>query len=480
MLAFFDSVQHFERELEYITTHLALPGWVYMTLLLGLFVIPRILQRVALPRAITCFALGICAAGVVSSFGFDTHDVAIELLATLGIVSLFLFAGLEADTSVIVKHPKVFGTFFLVGAVGFAAVATFLGTVLDLKLTTSALVALAVLTPSAGYILESLESMKGTDKEKFWIRSTVISTEIIALGVMFVTLQSHDFLLFMQSSLILLAMVLALPQVFKAFATWIVPHAPKSEFAFLIVVAICCAFMTKALGVYYLVGAFVVGMAAQRFQKELPAMASHKMLESVEAFASLFVPFYFFKAGLSLRLSDLGLEAVLTGVALVAIAIPVRLGVVAAHRRLATGENWETGMRLSVAMLPTLVFTLVIAQILKGDAQFALPDYLFGALIVYALISTLIPTYLLRDDAAQDETVGEPVDEATPGATEPRASEPEAAAEEQAPAEEAPAAPEPRAPLPAGPARTPAQGAESGDASSGDELQTTSGPAAWT
>ena len=32
-----------------------------------------------------------------TAFGFDTSDPAIELLATLGIVSLFLFAGLEVD-----------------------------------------------------------------------------------------------------------------------------------------------------------------------------------------------------------------------------------------------------------------------------------------------------------------------------------------------------------------------------------------------
>ena len=443
MLAFFESVQQFEREMQNITTHLALPGWAYMVLLLGLFVIPRILQRNRIPRAITCFALGMLAAGVVDSFGFDTHDVAIELLATLGIVSLFLFAGLEADTTVLVKHPGVFGTLFVVGLVGFGAVALFLGAVLDLTGTAAALVSLAVLTPSAGYILESLEATQGSEQEKYWIRSTVIAAEVAALGVMFFTLQSSDPLLLLQSGLILLLMVLALPRVFQAFATWIVPYAPKSEFAFLIVVAICCAFMTKALGVYYLVGAFVVGMAAQRFRKELPAMASEKMLESVEAFASLFVPFYFFKAGTALRLTDLSMDAVLTGVALVAIAIPVRIGVVACHRRLAAGEEWETGMRLSVAMLPTLVFTLVLAQILRSEPAFELPGYVFGALIVYAMISTLTPTFLLNPSPAEEPA--EPRDEA---AVDP----------EVAPAEDD--QPHPPAPLPAEAAPTRAEAEE--------------------
>ena len=93
-------------------------------------------------------------------------------------------------------------------------------------------------------------------------------------------------------------MIGLLPVLFHLFAARIVPHAPKSEFAFLILVAVVCAFVTRELGVYYLVGALVVGMAAQRFRVHLPAMASENMPHAVESFASLFVPFCFFHAGL--------------------------------------------------------------------------------------------------------------------------------------------------------------------------------------
>jgi Kef-type K+ transport system membrane component KefB len=385
---------------------LKLPAWGYVVLLLSLFVIPRILQRNKIPRAITCFALGILTALIVTSppFNFDTHDVAIELLATLGIVSLFLFAGLEVDTAVIRKHAGVFSTYFAVGLIGLCAIALLLGGILDVDTRTAALIALAVLTPSAGFILESLDGMGGSEKEKFWIRSTVISTEIVALGVMFIALQSQALGQFITSTLILAGVILILPWLFHLFATWVAPHAPKSEFAFLIVVAISCAFMTKALGVYYLVGAFVVGMAAQRFRQKLPAMASEKMLEAVESFASLFVPFYFFKAGLGLRLSDFGVDSILVGLALVAIAIPLRLAAVTTHRRLAVGDDWQSGWRVGVSMLPTLVFTLVLAQILRDNPAFEIPSYLFGALIVYAVVSTMTPTWMLREAPAEFDT----------------------------------------------------------------------------
>ena len=427
MLAF-QNPTALEHELERITTQLTLPAWGYVVLLFGLFVIPRILQRNRIPRAITCFGLGLVTALVVTSLTpFETHDMAIELMGTLGIVSLFLFAGLEVDTRVIRDHGRVFATYFAVGLAGLCLMALLVGTIFDVSTPTAALIALAVLTPSAGFILESLDSHAGSAKEKFWIRTTVISTEIVALAVMFVTLQSHDLLTFVRSGLILAAVVMGLPWLFHLFARWIAPHAPKSEFAFLIVVAISCAFMTKALGVYYLVGAFVVGMAAQRFRQRLPAMASEKMLEAVESFASLFVPFYFYKAGLSLRVSDLGLDSILVGIALVAIALPLRIAAVTAHRRYALGEDWHQGWRVGVSLLPTLVFTLVLAQILRDEPRFDAPPYLFGALIVYALISTMAPTWVLEEappelDAPHAPAVGYGVDtDETVAAREPAA-----------------------------------------------------------
>lgn len=69
-------------------------------------------------------------------------------------------------------------------------------------------------------------------------------------------------------------MVVLLPPVFRAFAIVIAPFAPKTEFTFLVLVALLCALITRELGVYYLVGAFVVGLTAVRLRKELPALSS--------------------------------------------------------------------------------------------------------------------------------------------------------------------------------------------------------------
>jgi Kef-type K+ transport system membrane component KefB len=222
----------------------------------------------------------------------------------------------------------------------------------------------------------------------------LLSTFGIVSLFLFAVLQSTTWVKLGISAAILLAMVAALPLIFRGFAALVVPHAPKSEFAFLIMVAVICAVTTLKLGVYYLVGAFVVGVAAQRFREELPAMASERMLHAVETFASIFVPFYFFEAGLSLGREVFSPRSLIAGALFLALLIPLQLAVTALHRRWTLGENLRDSLRVSVSMLPTLVFTLVIAGILRE--RFDIAPHIFGGLMVYTLGSTLIPGFWLR------------------------------------------------------------------------------------
>ena len=265
---------------------------------------------------------------------------------------------------------------------------------LDLAWRPAVLVALALLTPSTGFILDSLATLEISERERFWVKSKAVATELVALAALFVTLPSTSAARLTGSALVLVAMIALLPGAFRLFAVRVAPFAPKSEFAFLLMLAVLCAVVTRWLGVYYLVGAFVVGVTAQRFRERLPAMASEQMLHAVEVFASFFIPFYFFEAGLRLTRQDFAWETLLVGVAFLGTMLPLRLVVVAAHRRVVLGEPVGHSLRVSAAMLPTLVFTLVIAEILAG--QDAVPRAVFGGLVIYALGTTLIPGFVLR------------------------------------------------------------------------------------
>lgn len=363
----------------------------YILLLFALFVVPRILQRYRLPSAVTSVGLGV-AAGL--GLGLFAQDPTVRLLATFGIVSLFLFAGLEVDAAELRAEVRVLTQHIVIGVAALGIVAAALQWTIGLGWRPSILLGLALLTPSTGFILDALPALGVTPEERFWIRTKAIATEFVALGALFVTLQSSTLPGLAISSLVLLVLVLLLPVAFRAFAALVVPYAPKSEFAFLLMIAVLAAVVTRRLGVYYLVGAFVVGVTAQRFRRRLPAIASEQMLHAVDVFASFFVPFYFFNAGLHLHREDFSVTALSLGAAFLVILVPLRIGMVSLHRRLVLDEPLRQSTRIGISMLPTLVFTLVIAEILVD--QFGIEPALFGALVIYALGTTMIPGLVLR------------------------------------------------------------------------------------
>lgn len=362
----------------------------YVILLFVLFVGPRFLQRYRLPGAITSLALGVAA----TALDLFQHDETIALLAAFGIVALFLFAGLDVDVEALRPDLRVLAQHLAIWIVTLAGLTALFSWLFPLSTRTSALVALGVVTPSTGFILDSLELFKLSEGETRWIKSKAIASELLALLVMFLALQSTSVRQLAISTGLLAALIVVLPPLFRWFAAKIAPYAPRSEFAFLLMVGVVCASATRRLGVYYLVGAFVVGLAARQFRARMPAMSSERMLGAVEAFASFFVPFYFFKAGQGITADELDARAVFLGLALLVSASVLRLGEIALHRWLALREPPRKSLRIGVALLPTLVFTLVIVDILRGRPE--VPPELLGGLVLYTALITLLPGLVLR------------------------------------------------------------------------------------
>lgn len=363
----------------------------YVVLLFVLFVVPRLLQRWRLPTAVTAFALGAVA---TLGFGLYTDDRTIHLMALFGIVALFLFAGLEVDLQELWDGSRILAQHLALRVALLAGGTAAVAVGLSMEVRPAVLVALALLTPSTGFILDSIAKLGLGREERFWVKTKAIGTELLALAVLFFTLQSASAEQLLLSTAALVALIVVLPGIFRVFAQRVAPYAPKSEFAFLLMMALLCAYATRELGVYYLVGAFVVGVAARRFRERLPAMASEQMLHAVEVFASFFAPFYFFAAGLSLERADFSGPALLLGLGFFVVIVPLRVATVAVQRRISLGEPLRRSIRVAVPMLPTLVFTLVIAEILRTG--FGISPMIFGGLIVYTLLNTVLPGLLLQ------------------------------------------------------------------------------------
>ncbi len=376
------------------------PGDIaFVVLLFALFVVPKALQRYRLPSAITSLLMGAGA----TALGLFHNDPTLHLLSTFGIVALFLFAGLEIDghelrrqASPLIVHGIVWSVILAVGSAiiafgfGFAA-------------RPAVLIALALLTPSTGFILSSLSGFGLLEGERFAVKTYVIGSELLALTVLFFVLQSTSIGRLAFAVAAMIVVVTIIPLMFRLFARLVAPHAPRSEFAFLLMVAIVCAYATTRLGVYYLVGAFLVGIAAQRFRSELPAMSSEKMVDALESFGSVFIPFYFFHAGTEIVRDQITTRAIVIGLLLIILLIPIRVGITMLQRRSFLNDSTAVARRIGVALVPTLVFTLVIVDIL--NINFGVEKYVLGALVLYTVINTSIPAFVLHSAPPEFENV---------------------------------------------------------------------------
>ena len=235
----------------------------YIAIFVTLILLPKILLRFRIPIGISSLFIG---AFVGTTVGWFQNDLLIDILAKLGITTLFLFAGMEVEVDELKKDLPTLSK-FLTKTLLFTFICAFIFTkVLDLDYRPSLILAIGVLTPSAGFILNSLKLFQFKPTEEYWIKSQAISKEIVAIFIMFLALQAGDLKTFFISKAVLLILIFSLPIIFRLFLKFVAPYAPKTEVSFLILVAFVAGIITKKIGTYYLVGAFISGVIAGQFK----------------------------------------------------------------------------------------------------------------------------------------------------------------------------------------------------------------------
>lgn len=363
---------------------------LYISIVLGVILLPKLIQRYKIPAPLTCFAFGAMVSLMTTQFH---HDATIGLLSILGISSLFLFAGLE------VNLPQLRGSIRYLISHLFIRILIIIFCVwigmsyFELSWQVSALLCLATLTPSTGFILDSLPTIGLNKEEQFWVTSKAIAGEILALGLLFVVLKGESVESLVVSSSVLLVLIICIPLLFNFLNRFVIPYAPNSEFSMLILVGIIAASITKEIGVYYLVGAFLAGIIVGHLKEKIPNFANEGNLNAIKLFATFFVPFYFFYSGLKVPASLFSTSSILLGIALAAILIPLRIITIAIQRMVIHQDSFKSALNVSTALTPTLIFTLVISTILYE--KFGIHENLFGALIIYAGITSLLPIWIL-------------------------------------------------------------------------------------
>ena len=137
---------------------------IYLLLIFALLVIPRAVQRFSVPAPLTCLLFGI---GAVLWLGDGAHDAVVNLLAILGISSLFLFAGLEVDLAQLRKGLWPLLLHLLIRSATLVGVAWLAWHYAGLSWQAAGLLALALLTPSTGFIMDSLAQLGLNEEERF-------------------------------------------------------------------------------------------------------------------------------------------------------------------------------------------------------------------------------------------------------------------------------------------------------------------------
>lgn len=357
----------------------------------GVIIIPRFLLRFKLPLPLSGLALG----ALMTYFGYElVGDDRWALLATLGITSLFLFAGLEINLKEIEQEKSRLIQHIAIKLLMLAGLTFLINCHYPVQLSVAVLLSLAIITPSAGFILSTIKGLNLNNDEQFWVSNKAILAEIIALCVMFVALQSDASqvggLGVLNNFLTLLGLIVALPLIFTFLGKVITPYAEGSEFSFLIMMGLIAGYITKSIGVYYLIGAFMVGFIAVLLKKRMPLIASDANLEAIRLFTTFFIPFYFFVSGSRLPMEVFSETSFFIGLLILMMALPIRWFIVWLQRRISNVESSISSFRVAVALTPTLIFTMVIGEILFTRNQISVE--IFGGLVMYAILNTLLPT----------------------------------------------------------------------------------------
>ncbi len=223
---------------------------------------------------------------------------------------------------------------------------------------------------------------------EYWIKSKVISKEVIAIILLFFALQSGDLKSLVVNSFFFIGLFLVLPLIFKLFFKYVSP----SEVPFLVALSLIAGVLSKEMGAYYLVGAFAVGLIASRFKKDIFKDSEHAFFVSIASFFNVFLPFYFFKAGLSINIFNISLNGFYLGLLLTLVFVPIRLILIRSSVKHVVENLSKFNYTISLSLMPTLIFGLVMTNILLERG--VVKPYIIYSLLIYTIATSLLPSII--------------------------------------------------------------------------------------
>jgi Kef-type K+ transport system membrane component KefB len=368
----------------------------FFIILTVLFFFPKVINRITkTPDPISELILGIIFGLALPSFFF--LDDMLQILSTIGIITLFVFSGMDIDVGFIKSNKKFFIENIVLHILIFITVGITIQFFLAVSYQIAFLISLAVTTPSASFILSSIKTIEKECKQ--WVEGKAIAGEVTGIVLLIILLSLTDVKLLLLSFVTIVLLITILPYILNILYKKIFSKLIGTEFSFIFVVAVISAFATEFIGIHYLVGAFIAGYVSKQFinkiiqEREydhLSEPVGKQLIIGFGFFALIFAPFYFFTVGLSIKSSMFAFDTLILAILLCISIVLFRLAITSGHRMIRIKENISTAIQTSAMIIPTLVFTFVIAEILLK--QFQVNFKIYSILMLYGLFTAIIGT----------------------------------------------------------------------------------------
>ncbi len=358
----------------------------YLALFSSVLILPKIFLRFRIPSGITALFIGICVSLIDPAV---QNDLLFRFLSQIGITSLFLFAGLEVDFHELKQDKVYLGKYLAKFTIVLAIITVGIKNIFALNIQNAVILSLGIFTPSAGFILSSLHSYEVSPNQEYWIKSKAICKEVLSIILLFMALQGNDLKAILISLSFFIGLFIFLPFIYRIFFKFISPYAPNSEIPFLVALSLISGVISKELGAYYLVGAFAVGLIGSRFKRNIFKEGEEALFRSLSGFFSVFLPFYFFYAGLKLSIYKFDTPALMIGLSMFIIFVPLRMVLINNSFKFLFKKLKFDNYKVSLALMPTLIFGLITANILLEREEV---DSAIGyGLISYTLLTSIMP-----------------------------------------------------------------------------------------
>lgn len=378
----------------------------FMFLMVGLFFVPKLLQKAKIPAPVTEFFLGVAVVLLIPAFVTQEMTSIVTVFATIGVITIFMFAGTEVDFHFLQRNRK--RIFLSVAAhVVLIAILALLLLWLDLSgrldalpgasaisLVAALLISLVLITPSSGFIVSMLNTSKVSTRHKAHHTARAISVEIVAILLLIVLLQLGQPINIFFVFIALAAIVMGLPWLINLAYSKILSKLVNVEFSFFFVVALISAYATELLGLHFIIGAFVAGLVIHNFiellvqDTRLTHKRADRLVHGMNFLATLFVPFYFFSVGMQFQSAYFRPAIIIPALVLFVVVTCLRLGIISWFQAMYS-KRFKHELRGATALLPTLMVGFIIADIIHQSGYIS--DSLFAVLIWYAVLTSLTP-----------------------------------------------------------------------------------------